>query len=114
MSCKVVFENKLWDPTIMAPKNDISSAYVVAVTFYNNVFQCSSGINSAASSQQPTYEYCIHGSMVAETKIIQKSTTASRSTKSKKTTTKNKESKKGAKVKKPQIITAYQHDINQQ
>eukprot|EP00957_Ditylum_brightwellii_P137389 10474925-Ditylum_brightwellii.AAC.1 len=46
-----VFENKPWDPTIMAPQNEISSAYVAAVTFYNSASQCSSGINSVASSQ---------------------------------------------------------------
>eukprot|EP00957_Ditylum_brightwellii_P124120 9461904-Ditylum_brightwellii.AAC.1 len=81
MYCDVfsfVFENKPWDPTIMTPQNEISSAYVAAVTFCNNAFQCSSGINSVASLQQPTYEYCIDGGMVAETKIVQKSTTTSK------------------------------------
>eukprot|EP00957_Ditylum_brightwellii_P091522 6969535-Ditylum_brightwellii.AAC.1 len=77
----------------MAPQNDISFAYVAAVMFYNNAFQCSSGISSVASSQQPIYEYCIYGGMVAETKTVQKSTTTSRSSTTT-TTTPNKKARK--------------------
>ena len=74
-----IFDNKPWDPTTMAPQNDISLAYVAAVMYYKNGFQCSSGNKDLALVQEDLYESCIHCNIAAETEILQKSTVTAKS-----------------------------------